>query len=101
MMICGRRFRRRPEVRPDDSALRLEGAAGEFVRCGDLNNFTNALEKLDVPMIDRRASHGPKHGVGGARGPMHVKTQLDEAIDHLLDLFFGRPFLHYNNHKFR
>src|SRR6266705_1087407 len=30
---------------------------------------------------------------------MNIESHLNETVDHTLDLFFFRPFLHYDNHE--
>ncbi len=40
-----------------------------------------------------------KHGVRFASGAVHVKTAGDKAVNHVLDLGVGGPFLHYDDHK--
>jgi hypothetical protein len=49
-------------------------------------------------MVNRCASHSAKHRVCRSGGAVNVKSHPDEAIYHILNLVFRRPFLHYNNH---
>ena len=48
--------------------------------------------------IDARA-HRAQHGLARAGGAVHGEAHPDQVFDHLLDLLFGRRFLHCNNHR--
>ena len=58
----------------DNGAVGFERAAGEFVGCRNLDDFTDAFEQFDFAMIDWAPPTAPKHGVGLRRSTDDVKT---------------------------
>ena len=43
-------------------------------------------------------AHRAHHGAADARRPVHVDPHLDQLRDDLLNLLFGRPLLHHDDH---
>ena len=82
----------------DDRVLRFEGAARAFVRLGDAQHLVNAVEDPDQLGIDLvRADHA-EHGSRDARRPVDVHPQLDEALDHGINLRLRGALAHDDDH---
>jgi hypothetical protein len=84
----------------DYRSVGFERAAREFVRRRDLDDLANPFEEFDIAMIDRSAANRAQNRVRRTCRAVDVKTHLNEAIDHALDLLFPRPFMHYDYHLF-
>jgi len=83
----------------DDGAFRLELAAGELEGLRDAHDFAHAFEQLEIAMIEVAVNaDGAEDRVRFASGAMDVEAAGDEAVDNMLDLGVGGPFLHYDDH---
>src|SRR6267143_1799242 len=83
----------------DDSAFGLELAAGQLEGLRDAHDFAHAFEQLEIAMVEvAMDADGAEDGVRFAGGTMNVKAAGDEAVDDMLDLGVGGPFLHHDDH---
>src|SRR5262245_31424696 len=87
-----------PWTNLDSGSFGLEWAARKLVRRRDLDDLAYTIQDFDFGGIHRLAANDTKYGAGSAGGTVHVEADLDKAIDHLLNLFFLRSFLHHDNH---
>ena len=64
----------------------------------DAQHFVHAVLDLDQLRIAGAVADGANDRARRARRSMHVKPHLDELRDHRLNLRFGCPLLHDDNH---
>jgi hypothetical protein len=63
--------------------------------------FPNAGQHLDIANVELMASaYRAENGLAFSGGAVDLKSHADQALNHLLYLFFTRGFLHCNNHIF-
>src|SRR6185503_14604792 len=81
------------------AALRAEAAARQFVGRDDAVDFFHAFHHFEDAHVEiGLAADAAEHGVERAGGAMDIETVVDEAVDHPLDLFGRRVFLHDDYH---
>jgi hypothetical protein len=63
-------------------------------------DFLHSRQQFQVAniKIDSR-SHRAQHGLSRPRRPVHLKPQLHQVLNHLLNLPLVRNVLHRNNHR--
>ncbi len=63
-------------------------------------NFLHSGKHREVPRVEIDASaNRAEQSLLHSGAAVHRKAQLQQMLDHLLDLRFGRLFLHYDNHR--
>src|SRR5262245_35647102 len=82
----------------DRGSFGFECAARKFVRRGDLDDLTYTLQNFEFGGIHWLPTNDTEYGTRHAGGAVNVETDLNQTIDHLLNLFFLGPFLHHDNH---
>src|SRR5256886_2182370 len=84
----------------DDGAFGLKLAAGKFERLSNAHDLAHAVEQFEVAVIEVAVyADGAEDGVRFAGGAVNVEAAGDEAVDDMLDLGVGGPFLHHDDHK--
>src|SRR5436190_6056926 len=84
----------------DDGAFGLKLAAGKFERLSNAHDLAHAVEQFEVAVIEVAVNaDGAEDGVRFAGGAVNVEAAGDEAVDDMLDLGVGGPFLHHDDHK--
>ncbi len=64
------------------------------------HNLAHAFEQFEVAMIEVAVhAHGAEDGMRFAGGAVNVEAAGDKAVDDMLDLGVGSPFLHHDDHK--
>src|SRR5579864_7492200 len=81
------------------SSLRPEASRHKFVGRTDAVHLAHARQHLNIAHIEFTArSYCSQNGLACAGRAMHLKTHIDQVLDHLLDLLFRRLFLHCYDH---
>src|SRR5690242_15287082 len=84
----------------DDGAFGPELAAGKFEGLRDAHDFAHAFEQFEVAMIEVAVhADSTKNGMRFTGRAVHVEAAGDQAVDDVLDLGLGGPFLHHNDHR--
>ncbi len=60
--------------------------------------FFHAVHHFKQRRIEVLASHTAEHRVHHTGRLMHVESERRHALNHILNLLFGRALLHYNQH---
>ncbi len=85
----------------DDGAFWPPAAARKFVGRRDAHDLGYAGKDLEVFVVKvRRRAYAGQYGLNGSCGAVDVEANHYEAFDYALDVFFGRGFLHGNNHDY-
>src|SRR5947207_1165184 len=84
----------------DDGTFGLKLAAGKFERLSNTHDLAHPVEQFEVEVIEVAVNaDGAEDGVRFAGGAVNVEAAGDEAVDDMLDLGVGGPFLHHDDHK--
>ena len=79
---------------PDHGAAGAKAAADQLVGRSDAMGVLDALHHLEIGGFEIARAHAAEHRVEHSRGPVHVEAELDEPVDHRLNLRFAGAFLH-------
>src|SRR5262249_751209 len=76
-----------------------EAASCQLVGRGDAVGLLHPVKHLDLTNVEVGThSHGSQHRLHRPGGAMHFKSQIDEALDHMLNLLFCPALLHCDDH---
>src|SRR5205085_558943 len=85
----------------DDGLLRPEGAAGEFVRLADADDFLDPVHQLVLARVDLLyLADDAEDRLLRPRGAMDVEPAGGQVRHDMLDVAFGGVFLHHDDHGF-
>src|SRR5208282_3113673 len=84
----------------DDRAFGTKVASGQMIGRGDAVNFLHSRKHFDFAGVEiTRHSDTAEHGLLRSGGAVDFKAEVDQLIDHLLDLIFTGRCLHCDDHE--
>ena len=84
----------------NDRAFGAKIAAGEFVRRSDAVDFLHAGQHFDFAGVEIVGdADSAEDSLAGSGGAVDFETEVDQLIDHALDLIFTGRILHGYDHE--